>query len=412
MTEGPSDLPPGWRWTTIGEACFLNPRRPILERKMDAPTSFIPMNAVDESTGTIKSIETRPYQEVRSGYTYFEEGDVLFAKITPCMQNGKSAIARRLIDGIGFGSTEFHVLRPKPGCLSEWVWYFIRQKSFRDAAQKAFRGGVGQQRVPPAFLANYPLPLPPLEEQRRIVAKLNEVMAQIQEAKRLRAEARKDAELLMQSALAEVFPHSSSTLPPGWRWTRLGEIANTYSGSPAPQGDEYFKDGKWPFVRVQDLGRHGQTACLKETADYVNEHALKRYRLRSARAGTILFPKSGAAILTNTRAILGVNAYIVSHLAAVEPIHEILDNKWAYFWLCTLDMKDFIENPSYPSLRLSVIRKLPVPLPPLEEQRRIVAHLEEIQEGINILKEAQVVSGQELKHLETSILDKAFRGKL
>ena len=119
MTEGPYELPEGWRWVRLGEVCKVNPRRPRLVRDDNAPTSFVPMTAVDEVTGTITDLRTRPFAEVKSGYRYFQEGDVLFAKITPCMENGKAAIAWGLIDGIGYGSTEFHVLRPCGDVIAE-----------------------------------------------------------------------------------------------------------------------------------------------------------------------------------------------------------------------------------------------------------------------------------------------------
>ncbi len=139
---------------------------------------------------------------------------------------------------------------------------------------------------------------------------------------------------------------------------------------------------------------------------------MKELRLKKARAGTILFPKSGAAILTNSRAALGRDAYIVSHLAAVEPNPSILNNLWAFYWLCTVDMSQFIDNPSYPSLRLSKIKELSLPLPPLSEQRRIVVYLEAVQVKIKALKEAQASTNAELQRLEQAILDRAFRGEL
>jgi len=197
-------------------------------------------------------------------------------------------------------------------------------------------------------------------------------------------------------------------LPEGWRWVRLGDVAQIYAGSSAPQGEQYFRGGKWPFVRVQDLGRYGQTTCLKETANYVNEYALQKYRLRLAKAGTILFPKSGAAILTNSRAILGVDAYIVSHLAAVEPLPDKLDTYWAYFWLCTVDMKEFIDNPSYPSLRLSEVSKLLIPLPPLEEQRRIVARIEELMGRVREVRRLREEARNDAERLWQAILAQTF----
>ena len=141
------------------------------------------MLAVDERPGAITKPEIRPFREVRKGYTYFAEGDVLFAKITPCMQNGKHAIAKDLLDGVGFGSTEFHVIRPGAEITSEWVHHFIRQPVVLRAATAHFTGAVGQQRVPEAFLANLAIPLPALAEQQRIAALLSEQLVAVERAR-------------------------------------------------------------------------------------------------------------------------------------------------------------------------------------------------------------------------------------
>ena len=170
-----------WVRKRLGEVCQINPSRPKnFHRSLDSLTSFVPMVAVDEKTGTISKPEVVPYSRVAKGYTYFEENDVLFAKITPCMQNGKHVIARSLIDEIGFGTTEFHVLRPSNEVLSEWVWYFIRQPYFLEEAAVYFTGAVGQQRVPDSFLSKYIIPLPLIEVQQRIAYELNEKMIQVE----------------------------------------------------------------------------------------------------------------------------------------------------------------------------------------------------------------------------------------
>jgi type I restriction enzyme S subunit len=197
-------------------------------------------------------------------------------------------------------------------------------------------------------------------------------------------------------------------LPEGWRWVRLGDVARIFSGSPAPQDKRYFEEGSMPFVRVQDLGRYGITTNLTETSDKVNGEAVKELRLVKANKGTILFPKSGAAILTNSRAILGEDAYIVSHLAAVEPFHDVLETLWAFYWLCTVDMGRYIDNPAYPSLRLSKIRELLIPLPPLEEQRRIVARVEELMSRIREAKRLRQEAKEEAERLWRSILSETF----
>ena len=135
--------------------------------------SFVPMAAVDERFGMITAHEDRRLVDVSKGFTAFEDGDVLFAKITPCMENGKAALARNLTNGVGRGSTEFYVLRPGDKVLGEYVYHFVRQLRFREKAKRYFTGTAGQQRVPRSFMENAPVPLPALDEQRRIADILN-----------------------------------------------------------------------------------------------------------------------------------------------------------------------------------------------------------------------------------------------
>ncbi|WP_261793108.1 hypothetical protein [Pseudoxanthomonas taiwanensis] len=153
--------PQGWREVSILDVCQLNPSLTRNEWPSDdALVSFVPMSAVDENRGVIAYPEERPFSEVKKGYTPFRTGDVLFAKVTPCMENGKVAIAEGLRSGIGFGSTEFHVLRPNPELLTpEYVFYFVRQPWFRLQAASAFVGTGGLQRVPPGFFKRVRLPI-------------------------------------------------------------------------------------------------------------------------------------------------------------------------------------------------------------------------------------------------------------
>ena len=170
-------LPEGWAETTLTEVCEINPPKPpVGSIPSGAPVTFVPMPAVDAELGAITKPETRPYARVRNGYTSFREGDVIMAKITPCMENGKAAIARNLETGLGFGSTEFHVLRPTEAVLAEFVYHFIRQESYRNGAESEMTGSVGQKRVPAELLKSTTLPLPPLAEQKRIVTKIEELL--------------------------------------------------------------------------------------------------------------------------------------------------------------------------------------------------------------------------------------------
>jgi type I restriction enzyme S subunit len=201
-------LPHGWQGTKLKDICELNPRRPSLNRDDDTPTTFVPMPAVAEAGVGITRPELRPYSAIRKGYTYFAEGDVLFAKITPCMENGKHAIARSLADGIGFGSTEFHVLRPGPRVVAEWLHYFVMQPWVLQQATAHFTGSVGQQRVPEDYLADLDIPLPPLPEQRRITVRLSEQLDTIAAARAAVQAQINAAQALPAAHLRSVFSNS------------------------------------------------------------------------------------------------------------------------------------------------------------------------------------------------------------
>lgn len=156
----------GWGITTLGECCELNPKRPrVIDDEL--LVSFVPMPAVSED-GKIDCSDIKPYKEVRKGFTYFAENDVLFAKITPCMENGKGAVAKGLEGGIGFGSTEFHVLRPIAGKSNPyWLYILTMFESFRVGARKVMTGTGGQLRVPIGYLNDYSITLPPIDLQDR-----------------------------------------------------------------------------------------------------------------------------------------------------------------------------------------------------------------------------------------------------
>ena len=166
MFGKPGTDPYEWGLTTLGECCELNPRRPRV-MKPDIDYSFVAMPSVSEDGRIDASIE-RPYSEVCKGFTYFAENDVLFAKITPCMENGKGGVAKGLKNGAGFGSTEFHVLRPIKGTSDPyWLYIITMFPKFRSDAEKVMTGTGGQRRVPITYLSEYRIALPPIELQEQ-----------------------------------------------------------------------------------------------------------------------------------------------------------------------------------------------------------------------------------------------------
>jgi len=167
----------------LGEVARINPFTPqgVTPMNPDTVVSFVPMEAVDDIAGEITSPRESTLAKVGKGYTRFAEGDILWAKITPCMQNGKCAVARGLIGGIGFGSTEFHVARPIDArtLLPDYLWALLRLPHVRQAAQRYFTGSAGQQRVAPSFLEGLRIPLPDPDGQQEVVSVMQDKRAEM-----------------------------------------------------------------------------------------------------------------------------------------------------------------------------------------------------------------------------------------
>ena len=170
----------GWGLISLGEICQINPKKNTdIRLKEGLVVSFVPMSCVGEN-GQINAKEQKLFEDVKKGFTYFAENDVLFAKITPCMENGKGAVATGLINNIGFGSTEFHVIRTIENKTNPiWIYILTTFKSFRKEAAENMTGSAGQRRVPASFLENYKLSLPPLDLQNQFA----DFVAQVDKSK-------------------------------------------------------------------------------------------------------------------------------------------------------------------------------------------------------------------------------------
>ena len=164
-----ASLPRGWVLRPLPEIAQINPP---LDRSVsgdDTPVTFVPMRAVGVEGSGLVAPETRPYGEVKRGFTAFRSGDVIMAKITPCMENGKTMLVPEVPSGVCFGSTEFHVIRPEAGINGKYMEQFLLRHETRRDAQRKMGGAVGQMRVPKAFLQSLQVPVPPQAEQDRLV---------------------------------------------------------------------------------------------------------------------------------------------------------------------------------------------------------------------------------------------------
>lgn len=405
------DIPAAWEFKELGDVCGINPSKAeVRSYPDDLDVTFVPMAAVNEARGTIDSPDVRKLGQVRKGYTYFGEGDVLFAKITPCMENGKAAVARGLVNSLGFGSTEFHVLRPLAHVLPEWVFYWVRRPSFRDEAAASFTGSVGQQRVPEWFLAEHEIPVPPLDEQRRIVGRTDELARRVEEAKRLRHAAREEAGALLAAAADEIF---GSPRAQAWPIQSLGDALEDIR-----YGTSTKASTSGVGVPVLRMGNIHDGQLLLDHLKYLELPAQELERLLLKR-GDILVNRTNSPELVGKSAVFEEHGDYVfaSYLIRVRLQLQKAEPRFVCAYVNSSRGRDHVASrrkqvTGQANINSRALRAMPIPLPPLDEQRHIVAYLDAVRAKADELRRLQDETQRELDALMPSVLDRAFRGEL
>lgn len=220
----PYELPRGWVWTTLAGVAMINPRN---QARDDHQASFVPMAAIGTGFGDSHSQEVRRWGDIKTGFTHFAEGDIGVAKITPCFENSKACVFSGLINGIGAGTTELHVVRPLGGTLApRYVLAYLKSPWFLDNGESKMTGTAGQKRLPKDFVERHPFPLPPLAEQHRIVAKVDELMALCDRLEARQQDAETAHDRLVQ-ALLDSLTHARDADEFQVRWQRLAEQFET-----------------------------------------------------------------------------------------------------------------------------------------------------------------------------------------
>ena len=192
----------------------------------------------------------------------------------------------------------------------------------------------------------------------------------------------------------------------GWNYSLLSSVCEEItSGGAAPQGDKYFINGRYSFVRVVDMGNLQGKKLMSQTRDMINDDGAVKLRLFPK--GTILFTKSGASLLLNQRAILNEPMFIVSHIGCLIPNENVISD-WLYYWMKTVDFNVYAHATTLPSLKLTTIKGLTIPVPPIPEQERIVARIEELfsqlDAGVETLKKTKA----QLTVYRQAVLKEAF----
>ncbi len=192
----------GFEEKRLKEICELNPKKSeIKSLNENIEVSFVPMEYVNENQIYFNSKQTKKLKEVFSGYTYFKEGDVILAKVTPCFENGKSAICRNLKNKIGFGSSEFYVLRPSLKVIPEFIYFIISKESFKKLGKKFMTGTSGLRRLPIKYVENFKIPLPPIELQKEFAS----IVEKVEKLKEEQKQSLEKIEELFNSSLSKAF---------------------------------------------------------------------------------------------------------------------------------------------------------------------------------------------------------------
>ena len=395
-----------WSRTTLAEACQIKPPKKMAKQTLsDADSvSFVPMDQLGIYTKAIDTDGTRPLAEVYGSYTYFAENDVLLAKITPCFENGKLGIARGLENGVGFGSSEFVVFRCRKKIDPEYLFYFLSQDRFRDAGSKVMTGAVGHKRVPKDFIERYEIPLPLLPEQKRIVAILDEAFQGIDRAvantEKNLANARELFESYLDAVLSANDEQASKlnsaivaqddVVREGWEEARLGEVCEIYQPRTISK-KEMREDGQYPVFGANGIiGRYDR---------YNHEEPELLITCRGATCGSVntSLPKS----------------WITGNAMVVRPLNSNLDRRFLEFlFRGAVDFSSVISGSAQPQITRKSLSPVQIPLPPLPEQKRIVAILDELKANSTGLVCAARRKLDLLAGLKQSILHKAFAGEL
>jgi type I restriction enzyme S subunit len=395
----------------IAEVADINPPTPrSITGHTDRLVSFIPMSNLAED-GRVCARETRTVAEVLKGYTYFEVGDVLLAKITPCLENGKAAFIRELPHGVGFGSTEFHVLRPGPRIDGRYLFYMIWNDRFRHAAEQNMTGSAGQKRVPRDFVGRFQIPVPPLTDQRRIA----DILDRVDAIRRKREAAIAAAEQLLHGGfMTTVGPAAAGYKQ--WRESAIEALVEDRPGAmrTGPFGSD-LKHSEFVDAGIAVLGIDNavQNRFAWDERRFITPEKYEQLRRYSVQPGDVIITIMGT---TGRSAVVPDDippAITTKHLATLtldrnkaEP--EFVSQAIHRHPEVLAQINQSHRGAIMAGLNLGLIKSLRLRVPPIDVQRGFTTLTQRIRATEARLRCASEVSDT----LYHSLVQRAFRGEL
>ena len=385
-------VPNGWEVKKLNELCEINPKKP--SKPSDELVSFISMSQVSED-GQIISTETKTYDEVSKGFTSFKDKDVLVAKITPCFENGKGALAHTLVNGIGFGSTEFHVLRAKETTDPKFIYYLTRTDAFRAKGTMNMQGSAGHRRVTTDFIQVYKINTPPLPEQQKIAKILSTWDKAISTTERLIDNSTQQKKALMQQLLTgkkRLLDESGKQFKGEWEEVKLSAVAQITMGS-SPKSEAYNDAGDG-------------LPLLQGNADIKNRKSVPRIYTsqitKECHVDDILFSVRAPV---GTVAISNHHACIGRGIAAIKA-KKNHSQDYLYQWLLSFETKweRYSQGSTFEAVNSNDIKSLNLSVPNFKEQQKIAAVLTNADKEIELLEQQLTNLQQEKKALMQVLL--------
>jgi len=389
--------------------------------------SFLPMEAIGER-GQLDLSGARELEEVKFGYTQLFDGNVVIAKITPCFENGKGALIQNLLNGVGFGTTELHVLNPGPQLEGRFRYYVTSSQPFRSLGEAVMTGAAGQKRGPEEFVHNYRIYAPPLPQQRAIANYLDRETAKVDalvDAKEhlLGLLAEKRRALITRAVTRGLDPDIPmrdsgipwlGKIPTHWEVTRLKFVAEVRGG--LTLGKDYGKAelSEYFYLRVANVQDGYLDLSELLTVEVPESEAVSCF----LRNGDVLMNEGGDSDKLGRGCVWHDEASPClhqNHVFAVRPWK--IQPEWLSAWTCSEVAKGYFESRAKQSTNLASIsgtniKELPVLLPSEPEQRTIVAHIQKETAKLDALKEAAERTIVLLKERRTALISEAVTGKI
>ncbi|EPF1287245.1 TPA: restriction endonuclease subunit S [Klebsiella pneumoniae] len=408
-------LPEGWSNCTLADIAEVNPKK--IEAEPDIIAGFVPMSHAPTNYNGKLEFEEKTWGEIGKSYTNFKNDDVIFAKVTPCFENGKAAIVKDMPNNIGAGSSEFYVLRARNQDIpTSYLLGIIKTRKFMQEGAENMTGAVGLRRVPRAFVESFPLMLPPLAEQKIIADKLDILLAQVDSTKVRLEKIPQILKHFRQAVLAEAV---SGKLTEEWRGTAIlnnwksGVLKNFIKKPSYGTSAKSQKEGLIPVLRMGNL-QNGELnwSDLVYTSD---ENEIEKYNLI---AGDILFNRTNSPELVGKTSIYRgeKQAIYAGYLIKIQCLEE-LNPEYLNYHLNSHIAKQYCyevksDGVSQSNINAQKLAAYPLEVPPIKEQNEIVRRIKQLFAYADSIEKHLQDALECVNNLAQSILAKAFRGEL